>query len=74
MNKVTAKIAKFPISKTVWFNVLSAVVAVADQLAGTNMIPLPWFASAVAVGNIILRCMTGKPIETLGKAKPVIEK
>ena len=52
-------------SKTIWFNVLSFVVAVAVSLGYTGDIPAEWkeyVGPVVAVINVLLRLVTSKAI------------
>lgn len=56
---MTWKIVK---SKTFWFNLISGAIVVVDQLVGSKMIPPEYAASAIAIGNFILRMITTKPL------------
>lgn len=49
-------------SKTFWFNLVSGVVLIVDALQG-RVIPPEASATIVAVGNIVLRLITTKPIK-----------
>jgi hypothetical protein len=49
-------------SKTFWFNLVTGAVTIADALNG-RVIPVEVSGAVIAVGNIILRLMTNKPIE-----------
>jgi uncharacterized membrane protein len=48
-------------SKTFWFNLITGALVVTDQLTG-KVIPAQYSASIVAIGNVILRYLTTKPI------------
>jgi hypothetical protein len=49
-------------SKTLWFNVVDALLAAADKLSGANILPNEAHTVINVVGNIILRFLTVKPI------------
>lgn len=51
-------------SKTVWLNVISAVIALGGSVQGA--VPpqwLPLIGLAVGIGNVILRFLTNQPIQ-----------
>lgn len=48
-------------SKTVWFNVVTGIIVIADQLSG-KAIPVEVSAVIVSVGNVILRLITNKAV------------
>lgn len=58
---------KWYTSKTVWFNILSGVVAICGVLAAPDAGISPKYASifttVVMVANIFLRLISGQPIE-----------
>ncbi|RLC74623.1 MAG: hypothetical protein DRJ03_31650 [Chloroflexi bacterium] len=52
-------------SRTVWFNVLAFIVAVAAEFGYTGELPDEWAVfvpAAVAIINLILRWLTKEPI------------
>ena len=49
-------------SKTIWFNVLTGALAVAQALGVAGMIPGEYLALAMAIGNAMLRTITEEPI------------
>ena len=50
-------------SKTVWFNVLTCALALADQFAGTKYLDPEYAALIITIGNMIIRIFfTKKPI------------
>ena len=49
-------------SKTFWMNLLAALAALGDQLAGTGLIPLEYLTPAMAILNIALRLITHQPV------------
>lgn len=49
-------------SKTVWFNVITGVLAVVDKLSGTDLVSAEILAIVVTVGNFALRFLTSKPL------------
>jgi hypothetical protein len=58
------------VSKTVWFNVLTALVAVLTTLLNEDfIIQYPWvvqvFAVVVGVANVFLRYLTTEPVHVL---------
>ena len=55
-------------SRTFWFNVLTAIITVADQLHG-KLIPASVSTAAVVVGNVILRMLTNEGLEEKVAAK-----
>lgn len=48
-------------SKTIWWNLLTGVLTVVDALNG-EVIPTEVAAAIIAIGNILLRFKTTKPI------------
>lgn len=56
-------------SKTVWFNLIAGIVAISTYLMdlGLTAKQLEILGAVVAIGNILLRFNTSKPI---GKSKP----
>ena len=59
-------------SKTVWFNVITTVLALATELSNATGLStesmLKIYAAVISVGNIILRVFfTEKPIDTTGE-------
>ena len=48
-------------SKTMWFNLITGILAVANALGG-QVIPTEVAALIVAAGNIILRMITTTPL------------
>jgi hypothetical protein len=48
-------------SKTVWFNVITGVLAVVNELSG-KVVPTETAATIIAIGNVILRFVTTKPL------------
>ena len=52
-------------SKTFWLNLVAALLALGDQLAGTGLIPLEYLTPAMAILNIVLRLITHQPV-TIG--------
>jgi hypothetical protein len=48
-------------SKTLWFNIVSGAVVVADKLSG-NVIPEDIATTVIIVGNTVLRLITKKAI------------
>lgn len=55
---------KWYLSKTVWFNVITGIVAIAGELSNTFKIsknPEIW-AGIISVGNIVLRLITSTTI------------
>lgn len=66
------QVKKWWMSKTLWFNIITALVGVIGQItnlfhfsAQTNSI----FAGILTVGNFILRFLTSQPVEG-GKSAP----
>jgi len=57
-------------SKTVWFNVGSALVLIGNEIAG-KLIPTEYATTVVLVGNVILRFVTTQAVEIKGKAEEV---
>jgi len=57
-------------SKTVWFNVGSALVLIGNEIAG-KLIPTEYATAVVLVGNVILRFVTTQAVEIKGKAEEV---
>jgi len=58
-------------SKTLWFNVLTLCLAIVSLPEFVSLLPvsaLPYIANLNAVGNILLRTVTSKPV-TLGGRK-----
>lgn len=51
-------------SKTIWFNVLSGAVDLAQTLGGVGVLPPGVLPLVVAVGNVLLRIITSQPIGT----------
>jgi len=49
-------------SKTIWFNVLGFVLAVAAMLSGSFPVPPEWAVFVSAVGNMVLRYVTSRPV------------
>lgn len=52
-------------SRTMWFNLLNVVLMIASLTEIINIIPVEWtdyWIAAVAVGNILLRMDTSKPL------------
>lgn len=49
-------------SKTLRFNLL-AIAALAGQMYGGFVVPVEYQATALAVGNLLLRAVTGQPID-----------
>lgn len=49
-------------SKTIWWNLLGFVLAVAAFIAPQFPVPADWSLFVQAVGNVILRFVTTKPI------------
>lgn len=63
MNKVIDIVWKSRKSKTIWFNVLTCALALADQLAGTKYLNPEYAAMIITIGNMIIRIFfTKKPI------------
>jgi len=51
-----AKPTKRPwLSKTLWFNVISGLIAVASSLSTSDKIPSEYLVAFVALGNVVLR-------------------
>ena len=49
-------------SKTLWFNVLSGALAVADHVAGIGLLRGDWPLAINIIGNAALRFLTKQPI------------
>lgn len=49
-------------SRTFWFNVVTGALIITDQLTGSKVISPEVSASIVAIGNVVLRLITTKPI------------
>lgn len=56
------KIRKLVKSKMFWFNAITGTLVVVDQLTG-KVIPAEASATVVAIGNVLLRMITSKPLE-----------
>ena len=50
-------------SKTFWFNLVLGLFQVADNVGAWNIIPQPYGAIVLMVGNILLRGMTYQPVK-----------
>jgi len=53
--------------RTIIFNVLASLLPIMDLTEVHNLIPetwLPWYAIAVAIGNVYLRSITTTPVGT----------
>ncbi len=49
-------------SKTIWFNVITGVVEIAQSLSGTGLVPPGILTVIVNMGNVLLRLITKSPI------------
>jgi len=57
-------------SKTVWVNLLTAVIGIGTYMAGSEVIAdnaslVALIVTGVGVANVILRIITGKPITSV---------
>lgn len=59
-------------SKTFWFNVATVLVYVVANYADLLHIPAEWAGAFLAVGNVILRLLTGQPVVIPGMGKPLV--
>ena len=57
-------------SKTIWFNVLSAGLEIAQMLSGAGVIPAGVATLVVNGVNIILRAITTQPVTLSQEKKP----
>ena len=57
------KSKKWYVSKTVWFNVITATLGVVQVLSGTIAIPTEVLTAIVGIGNVLLRLVTTDGIE-----------
>jgi len=48
-------------SKTMWVNIASMILALADQFVGTGAFP-SWAIAILAGANVALRTVTGQPV------------
>lgn len=51
-------------SKTLWFNIITGIVAVTGAITPLSIISAPVMLGISVVGNAILRLLTTKPIES----------
>jgi hypothetical protein len=49
-------------SRTLWFNVITILIGVVQVIAKTYPIPVDVLALIIALGNMILRVISGQPI------------
>lgn len=56
-------------SWTVWFNVVTSVVGVAQAVAGTGVLPVEAVLAINAVGNLLLRLKTSEPVAVSEKVR-----
>ena len=52
--------------RTIAFNVVSGLIALAQTATGKNVIPEEYLALAVVVGNVVLRILTTTPVGQAG--------
>ena len=57
---------KWYYSKTMWFNVLSISLIIAQYMNDVHIIPLELQAPIMAIINILLRYVTNQPIQKKG--------
>lgn len=59
-------------SKTFWFNAIAGVIGLAQQYGLFEMIPAPYGAAAVILGNLVLRVVTTQPVTILPQKEPAL--
>ena len=50
-------------SKTFWFNILTAIVYMAMQLSGKDVVDEKIIISVIAIGNALLRFVKKEPVK-----------
>lgn len=61
--EITKPAKKWFHSKTLWFNLLTGVVSLAEALTPLNIISAPVMLVISVAGNTILRMFTNQPLE-----------
>lgn len=57
-------------SKTVWWNILSTVLAIIQGIQGNAWIPAEYQVLIVTIINTVLRFLTTQPVNIPGKKVP----